>query len=67
VFHDNAQILRFQNNLWEFSKNQVNWQAKEEEEENEGGVKIEEFRGNKIPYGVVPLERIFNRHDMYKK
>jgi hypothetical protein len=66
VFHDDAQILRFLNNLQEFSENQFNWQG-EGEEEDDGEVKIEDLLDNKIPHGVVPLERMFNRHDMYKK
>jgi hypothetical protein len=30
-------------------------------------LKIEELKDNKFPKGLVPLEKIFDRHDMYKK
>lgn len=62
VFRDDTQIIRFLNNLQEFSKNQVNWQGEDERET----IRIEDFPNNRIPRRVVLLERMFNRHDMYK-
>jgi hypothetical protein len=32
-----------------------------------GNYEIEDLPNNRIPQGVVPLETMFNRHDMYKK
>jgi hypothetical protein len=62
VFHHDSQIVYFLNNLKELSENQINWQGETENEELE----IEDLPNNSIPKGVVPLERIFDRHDMYK-
>jgi hypothetical protein len=28
---------------------------------------LEQLRDNKIPYGLVPLKKRFERHDMYKE
>ena len=60
VFNVDAQILRFLHSLKEISKNQVNWQTKNQE------LEIEDLPNNSIPKGVVPLKRNFDRHDMYK-
>jgi len=49
VFHDDAQILRFLNNLQDFSKKQVNWQ---EEEDDDNAVNFENLPDNRIPHGV---------------
>jgi hypothetical protein len=41
----------------------VSWQGEDDVSE----VEFENLLDNKIPQGVVPLERIFSRHDMYKR
>jgi ribonuclease HI len=63
VFNDDKQIIRFMNNLQEFSGFKVGYKEegheyKEEEEEN--------FE-NPTPKGLMKLEQIFDRHDNYKK
>jgi hypothetical protein len=45
-----------------FSENQVNWQWVTKSQE----LDIEELPNNSIPKGLLPLERIFDRHGMYK-
>lgn len=60
VFNDDPQILCFLHTMKELSKNQVNWQTKNQE------LEIEDLPNNSIMKGVVPLEIIFYRHDMYK-
>lgn len=60
VFADDAQIIRFINNLQEFVKNEIDWRE-------EGTNYQEQLTDNKILVGLVPLERMFDRHDMYKE
>jgi hypothetical protein len=43
----------------------VDWRDESSEKLEMG--EIEELRGNKFPKGLVPLERIFDRQDMYKQ
>jgi hypothetical protein len=52
------RILRFMNNLQEFSENQIDWREEGSEEE---------IKENRIPSGLVPLEHFFDRHDRYKE
>jgi hypothetical protein len=59
-FGNDAQIIRFMNNLQEFAENDVDWRE-------EGIEYQEELRDNKIPSGLVPLEKMIYRHDMYKE
>lgn len=60
VFDNDVQIIRFTNNLQEFAKNEVDWREK--------GVEYQEqLRDNKIPFDLVPLEKMFDKHDMYKE
>jgi ribonuclease HI len=62
VFNDDKQILRFMNNLQEFSDFEVDW--KEEGHEYPEGSNPKE---NPLPKGLISLEQIFDRHDMCKK
>jgi hypothetical protein len=48
--------------LEDFLKNQVNWKGETKIQELE----IEDLPKISIPKGIVPLKRIFDRHDMYK-
>ena len=62
VFHDDAQIVRFLNNLKEFSQYQGNWQAGDDDRP-----KIMQWKENKYLTGLVLLEKIFDRHDRFKQ
>jgi hypothetical protein len=59
VFDDDAQIIRFINNLQEFSKNEIDW--------TKGVENKEQLIENMLLSILVPLERMFDRHDMYKE
>jgi hypothetical protein len=56
VFDNDAQIIRFMNNLQEFAENEIDWRKE--------GTKYQELRDNKIPTSLVPLEKMVDRHDM---
>jgi hypothetical protein len=60
VFNDDAQILRFLHSMKEFSGSQINFLAKSM------NLRVEDLPNDSLPKGVVPLERMFDRHDMYK-
>jgi ribonuclease HI len=63
VFNDDKQILRFMNNLQEFSGFRVGYK----EEGHEYREEEEEHFENPTPKGLIKLEQIFDRHDRYKK
>jgi ribonuclease HI/transposase InsO family protein len=62
VFRDDKQILRFINNVQEFSDFNVSYKedGKDYPEENDSV-------RNPAPRGIIALEKIFDRHDMHKK
>jgi hypothetical protein len=60
VFNDDAQILHFLQSSKEFSDSQVNFLVESM------NLKVEDLPNDTLPKGVVPLERMFDRHDMYK-
>jgi ribonuclease HI len=62
VFSDDKQILRFMNNLQEFSGFKVGYK-----EEGHEYIEDDEPKENPIPKGLINLEQIFDRHDKYKK
>ena len=62
VFRDVKQIIRFLNNLKEFSDFSVSYK-----EEGKDYVVEDEPISNLVPRGLVALEQIFDRHDMSKK
>ena len=62
VFRDDKQIIRFLNNLQEFSDFNVSYK-----EEGKNYVVEDDLIRNPIPRGLVALEQIFDRHDMSKK
>lgn len=73
VFKDDKQVKRFIEFNWEFSHSTIN---QEEEEENQEatlwkdtvfGPKILQLKGNTIPCGLVPLERLFNKENIVSK
>jgi hypothetical protein len=61
VFDDDAQVEIFMKNDGEFIDNKVSWKNMSEVCEL-----IDLLKSNKILKGLVPLEWIFDRHDMYK-
>ena len=61
VFRDDKQIIRFLNNLQEFSDFSVSYK-----EEGKNYVAIDEPIRNTVPRDLVALEQIFDRHDMSK-
>jgi hypothetical protein len=60
VFDDDAHILRFLQSSKEFSNSQINFL------ENSMNLEVIDFPNDTFPKGCVPLERMFDRDDMYK-
>jgi hypothetical protein len=60
VFDDDAQILRFLQGSKEFSNSQVNFL------ENSMNLEVIDFPNNNLPKGCVPLDKMFEIHDLYK-
>jgi hypothetical protein len=60
VFDNENQILCFLQNEGEFSEAQINLLAEE------ANIEIIDLPDGPLPKGVVPLERLFDRNDMYK-
>ena len=74
IFQDDQQIKNFLECVDDFSENQVDQDqedckpAKNQSLENMlAGQKIMELKSNHIPKGLVPLERLFDSNDAYKK
>jgi hypothetical protein len=62
VFRDDKKILRFIHNVQEFSDFNVSYK-----EEGKDYVEEDNPIKNPVPRGISALEKIFDRHDMYKK
>jgi hypothetical protein len=62
VFKDDEQVLRFIHNVKEFSDFNVSYK-----EEGKEYVQEDNPIKNPVSRGIVTLENIFDRHDMYKK
>jgi hypothetical protein len=62
VFSDDKQILRFMNNLQEFSGFKVGYK-----EEGHEYIEDDEPKENPIPKDFINSEQICDRHDMYKR
>jgi hypothetical protein len=60
VFDNENQILCFLQNEGEFSEAQINLLAEKE------NIEIIDLPDGPLPKGVIPLERLFDRNDMYK-
>jgi ribonuclease HI len=60
VFEDDDQILRFMENSREFTDSQVNFLA------DSMDLDVVNLQNNTLPKGCVPLEHLFDRHDVYK-
>ena len=73
VFVDDEQMKRFLETVGEFSNMEID-DYEEEEAENVAdnkwedemaGSKVLQLKGNIIPRGLVPLERLFNKYDIH--
>jgi hypothetical protein len=60
VFEDDNQILRFMENSREFTDSQVNFLAESMD------LEVVNLQNNTLPKGCIPLEQLFDRHDIYK-
>jgi ribonuclease HI len=60
VFEDDDQILRFMENNREFTDSQVNFLV------DSMDLDVVNLQNNTFPKGCVPLEHLFDRHDVYK-
>jgi hypothetical protein len=64
IFQDDSQVERFMNNLEEFEDLKLDWPSQESIYGEFELVELEE--GNRIPYGLAPLEKFIDQHDRYK-
>ena len=60
VFEDDRQILRFMENSREFTDSQVNFLVESMD------LEVVNLQNNTLPKGCIPLEQLFDRHDVYK-
>jgi hypothetical protein len=59
VFDNENQIMCFLQNKVEFSEAQIKLSIEE------ANIEIIDFPNGHLPKGVIPLERLFDRNDMY--
>ena len=74
IFQDDQQIKKFLECVDDFSENQIDQDQEDcKLAENQSlenmfvGQKIMELKSNHIPKSLVPLERLFDSNDVYKK
>jgi ribonuclease HI len=60
VFEDDNQIIRFMENNKEFTDSQVAFLAESMD------LEVINLQSNTLPKGCVPLENLFDRHDVFK-
>jgi hypothetical protein len=60
VFEDDEQIIRFMENNIEFTNSQINFLA------NSMNLEVINLQKNTLPKGCVPLESLFDIHDVFK-
>jgi hypothetical protein len=60
VFEDDDQIVRFMENSKEFTDSQINFLA------DSMNLEVINLQNNTLPNGCVPLESLFDRHDVFK-
>jgi ribonuclease HI len=60
VFEDGDQIIRFMENNKEFTDSQINFLA------DSMNLEVINLQNNTLPKGCVPLESLFDRHDVFK-
>ena len=61
VFEDDDQIIRFMENSKEFTDSQINFLA------DSMDLDVVNLQNNTLPKGCVPLENLFDRHDVFKR
>jgi hypothetical protein len=79
VFSDDLELQIFLHTIDEFSNISIDQESQEDENEELKGQQashllkivvghdIAELKTNHIPKGLVPLERLFDRNDVYKR
>jgi hypothetical protein len=60
VFEDDDQIIRFMENNKEFTDTQINFLAESMD------LEVINLQNNTLPKGCIPLENLFDRHDVFK-
>ena len=60
VFKDDDQIIRFMENNKEFTDSQVAFLA------DSMDLEVVNLQSNTLPKGCIPLENLFDRHDVFK-
>jgi ribonuclease HI/transposase InsO family protein len=60
VFEDDDQIIRFMENSKEFTNTQINFLAESMD------LEVINLQNNTLPKGCIPLEDLFDRHDVFK-
>jgi hypothetical protein len=60
VFEDDDQIIRFMENRKEFTNTQINFLV------DSMDLEIINLQNNTLPKGCIPLENLFDRHDVFK-
>jgi ribonuclease HI len=60
VFEDDDQIIRFMENSKEFTDTQINFLA------DSMDLEVINLQNNTLPKGCIPLENLFDRHDVFK-
>jgi hypothetical protein len=61
VFEDDDQIIRFMENSKEFTDSQINFLA------DSMNLEVVNLQNNTLPKGCIPLENLFDRHDVFKR
>jgi ribonuclease HI len=61
VFEDDDQIIRFMENNKEFTDSQINFLA------DSMNLEVINLQNNTLPKGCIPLENLFDRHDVFKR
>ena len=61
VFEDDDQIIRFMENSKEFIDSQINFLV------DSMDLEVVNLQNNTLPKGCVPLENLFDRHDVFKR
>jgi hypothetical protein len=61
VFEDDDQIIRFMENNKEFTDSQINFLV------DSMNLEVINLQNNTLPKGCVPLENLFDRHNVFKR
>jgi ribonuclease HI len=61
IFEDDDQIIRFMENNKEFTDSQIDFLA------DSMNLEVINLQNNTLPKGCIPLENLFDRHDVFKR